>query len=289
MSTETRVHDVRFTRFEGELDGEGAAIIALARWSALRSMGARRSWKVKLIPIALTLIAFAPAIVVLGLRALFSTRVQINIETALPYRDYAGMIGLVITLFAAVTTPELLCPDRRDRVLTLYFSTALTRGQYVFGKVLAAIVPLLLLTLVPMWFLYAGNVLFAVHPVGYVQDHAADALRITVSGIALAAWFGLVGLAVASLTGRRAFAVGGYLLLLVAPTVVFGLISEAIGGDPGWPQLGQLSVLPINFAASIWPDSDVPNSTGAWALMYLLVVGVAVLTLLRRYSARAAA
>ena len=82
----------------------------------------------------------------------------------LPYRDYADMISLVITLFAAVTTPELLCPDRRDRVLTLYFSTALTRGQYVFGKVLAAIVPLLLLTLVPMWFLYAGNVLFAVHP-----------------------------------------------------------------------------------------------------------------------------
>jgi len=105
VSTETRVHDVRFTRFEGELDGEGAAIISLARWSALRSMGARRSWKVKLIPIALTLVAFAPAIVVLGLRALFSTRVQINIETALPYRDYAGMIGLVITLFAAVTTP----------------------------------------------------------------------------------------------------------------------------------------------------------------------------------------
>ena len=67
MSTETRVHDVRFTRFEGELDGEGAAIISLARWSALRSMGARRSWKVKLIPIALTLIAFAPAVVVLGL------------------------------------------------------------------------------------------------------------------------------------------------------------------------------------------------------------------------------
>ena len=35
-------------------------------------------------------------------------------------------------------------------------------------------------------FLYAGNVLFAVHPVGYVQDHLADALRITVGGIALA-------------------------------------------------------------------------------------------------------
>ena len=128
-----------------------------------------------------------------------------------------------------MTTPELLCPDRRDRVLTLYFSTALTRGQYVFGKVLAAIVPLLVLTLVPMWFLYAGNVLFAVHPVGYVQDHAADALRITVGGIALAAWFGLVGLAVASLTGRRAFAVGGYLALITVPTIIGGSLASATG------------------------------------------------------------
>ena len=281
MSTETRVHDVRFTRFEGELDGEGAAIISLARWSALRSMGARRSWKVKLIPIALTLVAFAPAIVVLGLRALFSTRVQINIETALPYRDYAGMIGLVITLFAAVTTPELLCPDRRDRVLTLYFSTALTRGQYVFGKVLAAIVPLLLLTLVPMWFLYAGNVLFAVHPVGYVQDHAADALRITVSGIALAAWFGLVGLAVASLTGRRAFAVGGYLALITVPTIIGGTLASATGTFK--LELLGFPVAPLNLVEALYPDYQADLSPAWWVGDYFLVVAASLALVIWRY------
>ena len=43
-------------------------------------------------------------------------------------------------------------------------------------------------------------------------------------------------------------------------------------------------MLPINFAASLWPDADVPNSTGAWALVYLVVVGIAALTLLRRYG-----
>jgi hypothetical protein len=71
---------------------------------------------------------------------------------------------------------------------------------------------------------------------------------------------------------------------------VFALIGEAIGqngDDADWTQLGQLSVLPIGFAGSIWPDSEVPNSTGAWALAYLIVVGAAVLTLLRRYGAKA--
>ncbi|HTI34783.1 MAG TPA: hypothetical protein VL422_13975, partial [Miltoncostaea sp.] len=170
-----------------------------------------------------------------------------------------------------------------------YFSTAVSRREYLAGRVAAAVLPLLLVTLVPLLVLFVGIIVFEESPLGWFEDNWQELPRIVAAGLILALYYGLVGLAVASLTGRRAFAIGGYLLLLVAPTVVFGLISEAIGGDPGWPQLGQLSVLQINFAASIWPDSDVPNSTGAWALMYLLVVGIAVLTLLRRYSARSEA
>jgi ABC-2 type transport system permease protein len=277
----TQVHDVRFTRFDGELDGEGAAIFSLARWSALRSMGARRSWKVKLLPIALTLIAFAPAIVVLGLRALFSTRVDINIETALPYRDYAGMIGLVIVLFAAITTPELLCPDRRHRVLTLYFSTALTRGQYVFGKTLAAIVPLLGVTLVPMWFLYAGNVLFALHPLGYVQNHFQDAMRITVGGFALAVWFGLTGLAIASLTGRRAFAVGGYLAVMTIPVVIGGTLAEVLNS----PKLELLAfpAAPLHVVAGLYPGFDSKVSVLLWTADFFAGVAVSLAVLISRY------
>jgi ABC-2 type transport system permease protein len=284
--SETRVHDVRFTRFDGELEGEGAAILSLARWSALRSMGARRSWKVKLIPIALTLIAFTPAIVVLGLRALFSTRVNINIETALPYVDYAGMIGLVIVLFAAVTTPELLCPDRRDRVLTVYFSTALTRGQYVFGKILAAIVPLLGVTLVPIWFLYAGNVLFAVHPLGYVQNHLADALRITVGGLALAVFFGLAGLAISSMTGRRAFAVGGYLAFMTVPTAVGGTLAETI--DQPKLELIALPVAPLHLVESLYPNFETPVQPSLWVIEYAAVLAVCLAVLVWRYRTMSA-
>jgi ABC-2 type transport system permease protein len=180
-----------------------------------------------------------------------------------------------------VTTPELLCPDRRDRVLTLYFSTALTRGQYVFGKVLAAIVPLLLLTLVPIWFLYAGNVLFAVHPVGYVQDHLADALRITVGGIALAVWFGLVGLAVASLTGRRAFAVGGYLALITVPTIIGGSLASATGTFEF--ELLAIPVAPIHVVEALYPNFVADLSPGPWVVDYFVVVAVALATVIWRY------
>src|SRR5207342_3340849 len=96
---------------------------------------------------------------------------------------------LVILVFAVVITPELLCPDRRDGTLSLYFATAVGRADYVVGKVLAAILPLLLVTVLPPAILYAGNVLFATRPLGYVQAHTHDIPRILASGIAVSLYF----------------------------------------------------------------------------------------------------
>lgn len=288
MSADAEIRDVRYQRYQGERRSRAAGVVSLARWGALRSLGARRGWKAKAVPIALTLLAIAPAVIVLGVRALFAEQSGIDLTEALPFGDYQAIIGVVILLFAAVTTPELLCPDRRDGTLQLYFSTAVSRREYLAGRVAAAVLPLLLVTLVPLLVLFAGIMVFEEFPVGWLQDNWRELPRIVAAGVILAVYYGLVGLAVSSLTGRRAFAIGGYLLLLVAPTVVFGLIDEATGDDAGWPILGQLSVLPINFASSIWPDSEVPNGTGAWALAYLAVVCAALLTLLRRYGRGAA-
>ena len=63
----------------------------------------------------------------------------------------------VVLVFSVVITPELVCPDRRDRTLSLYFSTAIGRLDYVLGKIAAALMPLLLVTLAPVLLLYAGT------------------------------------------------------------------------------------------------------------------------------------
>ena len=87
----------------------------------------------------------------------------------------------------------------------------------------------------------------------------------------------------ASLTGRRAFAVGGYLLILVAPTVLSGLLTEAFP-DADAIRLIELSVLPIVLAASLFPDTgDIPNSTASLAGAYAVVVLAAAALLLWRY------
>jgi ABC-2 type transport system permease protein len=132
--------------------------------------------------------------------------------------------------------------------------------------------------------LYAGILVFEEHPVGYLEDHWAELPRIVAAGAILALYYGLVGLAVSSLTGRRAFAIGGYLLLLVAPTVLSALLQEAFSGAEEL-DLISLSTLPIGFAGELFPDAsdDIPNSLGEFAVAYLVVVAAALVVLLRRY------
>ncbi len=286
VSRDAEIRDVRYQRYEGARRGPGAAVMSLARWGALRSLGARRGWRAKAIPITLILLAVAPALIVLGVRALFAEQSGIDLSDALPFSGYQAIIGVVILLFAAVTTPELLCPDRRDGTLSLYFSTAVSRREYLAGRILAAVVPLLLVTLVPLLVLFGGIMVFEEFPLAWFRDNWAELPRILASGLILAVYYGLVGLAVSSLTGRRAFAVGGYLLLLVAPTVVGGLLQEVFP-DVDEIELMNLSVLPIGFAGELFPDArdEIPNATWQWAIAYAVVVGAAALVLLRRYRA----
>jgi len=288
VSTDAEVRDVRYGRYQGERRGRVAGVVSLARWGALRSLGARRGWRAKAVPIALTLLACAPAVIVLGVRALFADQTGIDLTDALPFSEYQAIIGVTILLFAAVTTPELLCPDRRDGVLALYFSTAVSRREYLAGRLLGAIAPLLLVTMVPMLVLYGGILVFEEHPVGYLQDNWAELPRIVAAGVILAVYYAVVGLAVASLTGRRAFAIGGYVLLLLVPTLIAGLLNEAFPDADGVLLLA-LSSLPIDLAGEIFPDArdDIPNGLGAWAGAYLVVVLAALAVLLRRYRAGA--
>lgn len=283
-ASDAEIRDVHYGIYTGERRGRGAAVGSLALRGALRSLGARRGWRAKAVPIALVLLAMGPAVIVLGVRALFADRTGIDLSQALPFSGYQAIIGVIILLFAGITTPELLCPDRRDGTLELYLATAVSRAEYLAGRVIGALAPLLLVTMVPMLVLYAGILVFEEDPIAYLRENWADLPRIVGAGLVLAVYYGLVGLAVSSLTGRRAFAVGGYLLLLVAPTVLSGLLQEAVGGAEELDLIA-LSILPIGLAGHLFPDAagDIPNTVGQYAAAYLVVVAAAAVVLLHRF------
>ncbi len=278
---EARIADARLQRWDGARSGRWAAVRALARWSATGALGARRGWRAKLAPIALSLIALTPAIVVLGVRALIPGG-AIDLDE-ITFSGYQRGTGLVILIFAGLVAAEVMCPDRRDGVLSLYFATALSRLEYVVGKLMATAVPMLLVTLVPMLVLYWGIVVFEDAPVTYLREHWLTLGRIVLSGALVAGYFAVVGIAIASLTSRRAYAVGAYLALLVGATAAADALGEA--GGPGWVDALRLGTVPAELSARLYPgaesDSEVPLV--GWAISYVVVVSVAAGVLVRRF------
>jgi hypothetical protein len=247
-----RLEDTRYARYDGVRRAPWLAVVSLARWSAFGALGARKSWRAKFLPVTLTLIALLPAFAVLAIRAIVGQRFQTRFPELIPYRQYLTEIGLDVTIFAAILCPELLCPDRRDNVLSLYLSTAVGRLTYVAGKLIAAVVPLLALTLLPVLLLFVGNTFFADSATGYLGDHWGDVFRIIAAGLLLASYVSLVGLAVASFTSRRAFALGGYAGLMLIPTFIGGSLVNGAGLDKH-VQLVMLGRLPIAAARSLYP------------------------------------
>ena len=280
-----RLEDTRYARYDGVRRPPWFAVISLARWSAFGALGARKSWRAKFLPITLTLIAALPAFAVLAIRAIVGQRFANRFPELIPYRQYLTEIGLDITIFAAILCPELLCPDRRDNVLSLYLSTAVGRFTYVVGKFLAALVPLLSLTLLPVLLLFVGNTFFADSATGYLADHWHDSLRIIASGLLLASYVSLVGLAAASFTSRRAFALGGYAALMLIPTFVGG----SLVGDAGLDrhlQLIMLGRLPIAAARSLYGGEQNPEFALAgwwWWSASAVVMAIAAGCLWWRY------
>lgn len=258
-----RIHDVRYRPYEGEVRGSARrAIASMAKWSALRALGARRPWTAKVVPVTLILIALGPAVTVLGIKSLLGGEIAEQLPTDLvPYAYYYTFIGFAIWAYAAIVIPETICPDRRSRVLDLYLSTAMSPREYVAGKIGASLVPLLAVTTLPLALLYVGNIFFAEHPLGYIEGNLRAVPAIIAGGVLIALVYTLMGLAVASLTSRRAFASVGFILLIVISGLVSGALAEVADLGPN-ARILNLQALPVWLAQIMIGGEQITGGDG---------------------------
>lgn len=286
MSAEPRAHvyDIRYRLDDGERVGRRAAVWSYARWSGLRALGVYRDWKAKFGPMALIAAALAPAISVLGVRALISSRTEARLPTDfISYREYAGIVGTAVLVFAAIVGPRLMCEDRAERVLPLYFSTAVGPAEYVGAKLAAAFLPMLLVTILPPLVLLGGNVIFAVEPLDYLFDNLDDLGRIVVGGTAMAVYFATFSVAVASLTGRTAFAIAGFIGIVLGSGAISGVVEASLQDFESAPALA-LGFVPIRVYESVFPGaSDGGGPIVSHLASYVVVVGVSLAILFARY------
>ena len=287
MTTDARVHDIRYRRDEGLRTGRRAAVWSFARWSMRRSLGAGMGWIGKAGPILIALSAFGPAIVLIGLRALFADTINFDLLTEqIGFGAYAAIVGVEILMFVALIAPRLMCADRRDRVLPLYFSTAVSRWEYLAAKLLAAFCLIGFVVTVPVLTLFLGNVLFAQHPLGYLQNHFADIGRILIGGTLMSLFWAPFGLALASLTGRVAFAVTGLVATVIGSATLAGALGEVEQLRDSAGALNLLQV-PIAMYDRQFPNGLIRNEDvttfGAWSAVYVLVIVASLAVLVWRY------
>ncbi len=254
---QARILEPGYRPYRGIRLGVAHSVWALARHTAERIMGLKRPARYKVLPFAAVLIAYLPAIAFIGIVALLP-RGRIRLSDFIPGPGrYYGFITAAIILFAALAAPEALCPDKRSRFLGVYLSSPLNRSTYLLAKAIAVVGVLLLVTLGPPLLLLFGLALQDAGPRSF-GDFMGTLGQILIAGMALSLMFGAIGLAIPSLTDRRAFASAGSLLLILGSTAITSVIVFGLHGPKNLLALA-LSRLPFELALRIFTLPGLPT------------------------------
>ena len=220
------IYDLGYRNYDGPRLGRRYAFVSLFFYTLLSIWGIGRSWGAKFFPWGLAGISLLPALVLLGVAALAPA----EFEVAQP-EDYFAFVSIILALFCAIVSPDLIGRDQRHHALSLYFSRALDRVDYAAAKLAALVVSLFLVLCVPQVFLQSGNAVATDDLTGYLQDNVDVTAPVVVSSALVATFMASMALAIAIFTPRRAFATGAVIAAFVILTVIGGILVETLEGD----------------------------------------------------------
>jgi ABC-2 type transport system permease protein len=197
------VYDRGYQHYLGKRLGRRHAIWALITYSMKRAMGIKKSWTAKVIPFILYLAVIGTVLVVIGIEAFLQGATD---EPVMDYPDYLGFIYLIEGAFVATIAPEMLCGDRRENVLALYFSRAISRLDYILSKLAAVAILTMTISVVPAILLWLFRQLLADSPLTALTDNIDELGKLVLMGSLIALYLGCGGLVISSFTGRKSIA-----------------------------------------------------------------------------------
>ncbi len=221
------VFDLGYRTYEGPREGRMRPRFAIWTNGIRTALGIGRGWGPKALPAFLFLAVMVPAVIVAVAAS------QIGLEgDLLRHDDYYELISIIVVLFSAIIAPELLCPDRRDGVISLYLVRPLTTTDYLAGRWLAFFSVTLALVLLGQVVLFTGYVLAADQPFEYIQDNWRDVPRFLLAGVVVATFTTTIPLAVSGFTVRRAYAAAFVIGLFILSFPVAAILSLCEEGPP---------------------------------------------------------
>jgi ABC-2 type transport system permease protein len=281
MSESSVIHDIGYQRYEGPRLGRWAVFGALYVHGLRASFGFGRSAKAKIFPWLVAGITLLVAVIVAAVRS------QTGL-VPLNYVQFDDAMSWLIIFFVAICAPELVSRDLRAGVLPLYFSRPLRSADYVAAKVAALATAVWLLLGVPQLVMFLGAAFTTKTGMSGVWKEVGELVPGWGYSLLWAALFSVIGLLIASLTGKRAFAAGGIVAVFLMTTPVVGVLS--ILPSTAAQQLAGLAS-PMTLVAGVgnWLINS-PNGgvyTGDYGPVYAIeavtLIAACLLLLLARY------
>jgi ABC-2 type transport system permease protein len=220
------IHDRGYRHYDGERLGRLQIVRALG-WHSFRSaFGIGRGPKAKIVPVIAFVALCLPAVInTVGLARGGSPVVS--------YGTYTFALRVVVmTIFVAVAAPELVSRDLRSRVLPLYFSRPLRRGDYPLAKYAAFTLACLAMVEIPLLLLYLGSLATGGGGVPVLTQTRELAGGLAV-GLMWAVLLAAIGLAIASLSARRAYATGAVAIFFFLTWTLAMIVSQITGRTAG--------------------------------------------------------
>lgn len=293
------VFDIGYQSYTGPRQGRNRGRLAVFKDGVRAALGLGRGTRAKILPWSfiaiLAFIALVMALVAGAAERLAGpgSAAKLNLPT---HADFYGFASIVLFLFAAVVAPELLCPDRRDGVISLYLVRPFNGSDYIASRWTAFFTVMVGAAWLPQIILLVGLSMGAPAPVAYLQEHWLDIPEFLAAGVAMAAYTTTLALLTASFTTRRAYAAVFLVGLFVITTPFTTALAMETEGTAGrWISMFNLTNIPVHVNDLIFGQASVITAHApagqlpgwvlvSWYLLWTLVPGVVLWSRYRRLT-----
>ena len=219
------IYDLGYQPYDGVRHGRPFAIRTLVAHSLRAAFGIGRGEQARRVPLLVTAIVFAPALIQVGVASAAGTTNFIH------YANYLEFAGIMLAMFAAAQAPELIVTDKSSGVLALYLSRPVRATDYAVAKLLALTAALAILTLAPQLLLFGGKLLLSAKLWPAFKSEYAKLLPILGGSLIFALFFASTALALASFTQRRAYGSAAVIALYLIGPALSEVVRYVATGD----------------------------------------------------------
>lgn len=281
------IHNIGYRNYDGPRLGRRYARTSLFEQSLRGAYGLGRSAKSKVLPMILFAVMCVPAAIVVAVTVFTKAK-----EMPIDYNAYVIQMQPVIGIYIAAMAPQAVSLDLRFRVVPLYFSRPIGRGDYVGAKYAALSAAVFVFTATSVLILYVGALL--------AKLDFADESKGFALGLVCCLVFSLlhagIALAVAAATPRRGFGVAAIIAVLTIPYMLVSALQAIVAEQDNAPAIAWLglaspgSLIDGLQSKLLAGDNAFPRGeeltaaqTSAYALLTVVLIAGTYALLLRRY------